>query len=66
MAIDIPGPSKPYRGFRHFHTEEELLKYAAISPEEKLRWLEEINEFMWKAMTPEAKEAARRFRSGEI
>jgi len=54
------------RGYRHHHSDEELLRWSALPAEEKLQWLEEINEFLDRAMSAEAKEAARRFRRGEV
>ena len=62
-----PGDAgKSYRGFRHFHSDEQLLRYVAVPAAEKLKWLEEINAFLQKAMSPEAKAIAERFRHGEI
>jgi len=54
------------RGYRHHHSDEELRRWAALPAEQKLQWLEEMNEFLDRAMSPEAKESARRFRRGEI
>jgi len=65
MIVDSD-TSKPYKGFRHHHTDEELRRWMAVPTEEKLRWLEEINEFLDRTMRPEAKEAARKLRAGEI
>jgi hypothetical protein len=58
--------SRSTRGFRHHHTDEELRRWAAVPAAKKLEWLEEVNEFLHSAMSPEAKLAARRFRRGEI
>ena len=30
---------KPTRGYRHFHDDDALRRYRALSPEQKLRWL---------------------------
>ena len=53
-------------GFRHHHSDEQLREYMALSAQQKLEWLEEVNRFLNDAMTPEAKAIAGKFRRGEI
>lgn len=43
--------------------EERILKGMRIPPEEKLRWLREINEFTEKALTQKQKEIRRNLRT---
>ena len=54
------------RGFAHHHTDEELLAYAALSAEAKLRWLQEAWEFTVRMLPPERREVWMRMRKGEI
>jgi hypothetical protein len=54
------------RGFDHHHTDEQLLAYAQVPIEQKIRWLEEMRELMSQAMTPEAKAFAQKLRRGEL
>jgi hypothetical protein len=35
-------------GFYYYVDEEKIRRYKALPAEEKLEWLEEINEFIWK------------------
>jgi hypothetical protein len=51
-------------GFYYYVDEEKIRKYKELTAEEKLEWLEEINEFIWKyGMNKEIRE---KFRRGEI
>ena len=42
------------RGFRYRVAKEKLIEYIRLSAGDKLRWLEEINEFTRMAQTTEA------------
>ena len=61
-------PENPLRnkGFNHYHTDEELLRYSKISPEDKLRWLQQAWEFTSRYLPPEKLEAYQKMRRGEI
>ncbi len=54
------------KGFEHYPGTEVLKKYARLSAKQKLEWLEEINRFLWKALSPEKKRLVEKFRRGEI
>jgi hypothetical protein len=45
---------------------EDLTRYAALSPEEILRWLEEYNQFIRLALPPDSQRAAQLFRQGKL
>jgi len=54
------------KGYWYEVTDEQLLWWRSVPTLDKLRWLDEAREFLWSAMTPQAKEAMRRFREGSI
>ncbi len=54
------------RGFRHHHTDEQLLEYLATTTEQKLRWLYAIWRFTADFLPEEAREAQERLRDGSI
>ena len=54
------------KGFRHFHTLEDILAYGRLSAEDKLNWLEEANRFCHKAVKGKAKKIWEAFRQGKI
>lgn len=45
---------------------EDLRRYAALPPEEILRWLEEYQQFIQRALPPESRRVADLFRQGKI
>jgi hypothetical protein len=61
----LPG-DRAVRGFAHHHTDEELRAYAALTPEQKMRWLYEAWRFTADALPPERREAWMKMRRGEI
>ena len=54
------------RGFAHHHTDEELRVYAALTPEQKLRWLDEAWRFTAEFLPAGRREAWMKMRRGEI
>lgn len=54
------------RGYYFNHSDETLIKYMNLSPAHKLKWLEEVNRFLYKAMSKEKREIWQKYRSGEI
>lgn len=44
---------KPKGGFSYHVTDEQIEEYQKLPPEERLRWLEEAQEFMYKALSKE-------------
>jgi len=59
-------PETPRRGFAHHHTDEELRAYRALSPEQKLRWLEEAWQLTVRLLPADRREIHRRLRDGEL
>jgi hypothetical protein len=54
------------KGFSYTLEDEKLLEYMKLSTEDKLRWLEEINEFTQAALTEKEKRFRELLRAGEI
>ena len=54
------------KGFEYTLEEEKIIGYLKLSTEEKLRWLEEINEFNRMILDEREKEIRRRLRAAEI
>ena len=57
---------RPLRGYAHHHTDEELRAYAALTPEQKLRWLHEAWRFTADFLPADRREAWMKMRRGEI
>jgi hypothetical protein len=53
------------RGVTHAHPLAQLLAFRAVAAADKLRWLEEIRQFLDRFPTPERKAVMARFRRGE-
>lgn len=62
MATD----DRPRRGFAHHHTDEALRAYAALSAEQKLRWLHDAWQLTTDFLPADRKEAWQKMRAGEI
>ena len=54
------------KGYRYHVTEEQVRRYSALSPREKLEWLEEVNAFVDRFLPEEGRRFQRMFRRGEI
>ncbi|HUG38727.1 MAG TPA: hypothetical protein VML54_17345 [Candidatus Limnocylindrales bacterium] len=54
------------RGVTHAYPVERLLAFRAVPAADKLRWLEEMRQFLDRFLTPERKVFMDRFRRGEI
>ena len=54
------------RGFYYTLEDEKIIEYMNLSTEEKLQWLEEINEFTNLVLNDKEKELRARLRAGEI
>ena len=54
------------KGFSYTLEEEKLLEYLKLSTEDKLKWLEEINEFNRIALDDREKEISEKLRTSEI
>lgn len=57
---------KKYKGYRYEISEEKIRHWLSLTPEQRLEWLEEINMFIQKYASDEAKRIMRKFRKGEI
>ena len=58
--------SKKRGGFSYRVTDEQILRWRALPPEEKLQWLEDANRFLAVALTPAARTIQERFRRGNL
>ena len=54
------------KGFSYTLEEEKIVEYLKLSTEEKLQWLEEINEFNRIILDDREKEIRERLRAGEL
>ncbi len=54
------------RGFAHHHTDEALRAYAALSAEQKLRWLNDAWHLTADFLPADRREAWQKMRAGEI
>ncbi|MDX2191289.1 MAG: hypothetical protein SFY32_15660 [Bacteroidota bacterium] len=50
-------------GFEYAITDEQIKRYALFSDEEKLAWLDDINEFLNATQTKEEKEYIKKFKN---
>lgn len=57
---------RTFKGFSHHASEELIAFYRELPLIERLRWLEEHVEFMYKALTKEQWETLQKFRRGEL
>lgn len=58
--------SRPLAGVTHIHPTERLVAFRSVPPADKLRWLEEMREFLERFLTPERGILLQRFRRGEL
>jgi hypothetical protein len=59
------GGAKPARGgYTYFVSDEQLRAFRRLTPEQRLRWLDEMREFSIETAPPRAKEWWRRLRAG--
>jgi len=54
------------RGFSYFVNDDQLHRYKALSPKNKIKWLESTVEFINKVAPPETKKLHKLFREGKI
>ncbi len=54
------------KGFSYTLEDKKILEYMKLSTEEKLQWLEEINEFTMAVLTEKEKKIRNLFREGKI
>lgn len=53
-------------GFSYTLEEEKIIEYMKLSTEDKLKWLEEINEFTYMVLNDREKEIRAKLRECEI
>lgn len=54
------------RGVTHAYPVERLLAFRAVPAADKLRWLEEMRQFLDRFLTPERRSLMERFRRGDL
>ncbi len=60
------GPANEPKGFSYDVSADRIRWWRSVPPQQKLEWLEEANEFLRKALTPEKKRIVELFRKGII
>ncbi len=55
-----------YKGFNYTLEDEKIIEYMKLSTEDKLKWLEEINEFTNMVLSNREKELREKLRACEI
>jgi hypothetical protein len=58
--------SDQLKGFYYSLENEKIREYMKLTPEEKLQWLEEINQFTNLALNDRQREFREKLRRGEI
>lgn len=56
----------PMGGYRHFVSDERIREWMMVPVEERLRWLEEANEFLYSVHDPQTREIWEAFRRGGL
>lgn len=54
------------KGFSYTVEDEKIIEYTKLSTEDKLRWLEDINEFMNMVSNDKEKALRAKLRGGEL
>ena len=55
---------RPEGGYGYWVSDEQLAAYAALTPLQRLQWLDEARRFVQLAVTPESRERQERLRKG--
>ena len=63
MAV---GSNKKRGGFSYHYTAEQIQAFQKLSIEQRLKWIEEMNAFLYKFRSAQSKEICEKFRRGEI
>ena len=53
-------------GYEHFVTDEQIRQWESVPVLERLRWLEEANEFLYKAQDADTRTRWQAVRRGEV
>ncbi|MDW7710973.1 MAG: hypothetical protein SCH98_10890 [Deferrisomatales bacterium] len=59
------GPVAGARGVLSLPDDEAVDRWGTVPPEERLRWLAEANEFLWRAQPPEVRRLWHELRRAE-
>jgi len=57
---------KKAKGFSYYLEDEKIVEYMKLSTEDKLRWLEEINEFTRLVLNKKESDLRKKLREGSI
>ena len=55
---------RPDGGYGYWVSDEQLAAYAALTPLQRLQWLDQARRFVLLALTPESRERQERLRKG--
>ncbi len=64
-AADPRGESRPPGGFYYLVSDEQLQAFSALTPLQRLQWLDAARRFTLMAQTPETAERQGRLRRGQ-
>ena len=53
-------------GFSYYVSDEQIERFKQLPIEERLRWLEEAQEFIWSTVSKETWNLLQKFRRGEL
>jgi predicted transcriptional regulator len=53
-------------GYSYHYTAEQIQAFQELSIEQRLKWVEEMNKFLYKFRSPQSKEICEQFRRGTI
>ena len=56
--------ARPSGGYGYWVSDEQLAAYGALTPLQRLQWLDEARRFVLLALTPESRERQERLRRG--
>ena len=62
----IPKKENINKGFHYTVSDEQIAAYRKWTVEEKLRWLEETNKFIYSVQTPEERKRMREMKNREF
>jgi len=58
--------NKKRGGYSYHYTPEQIREFQKLSIEQRLKWVEDMNKFLFKFRSAESKEICEKFRRGEI
>ena len=64
MSEPPPPSSRSQRGFGYWVSDEQLAVFSSLTPDARLRWVDEMRELTCAMAPPEAKAWWRRLRAG--